>query len=121
MKKTLSLLMAFSMIASILCLPGCGKKQYDARMIGDASMYTDKYVSALFENSGRATLTYVEGTFYLYSGSSTNQTPIKRVEFTWIGTCEPGETFSIGAQIDNPPKGLASAVNRIGYSIRTMK
>ena len=115
MKKTLSLILAVILIAGLTCLSGCSNK-FDVKMTDDR-MIDDDTVIVTFKNSGKKTISHVEGNLNLFTGSSFNQTPTKVVHFEWNGTCKKGESFKVTANVSGAPKGLADSVNRIGFYI----
>ncbi|MBE6587655.1 MAG: hypothetical protein E7647_04485 [Ruminococcaceae bacterium] len=116
MKKTISLILAVILVFGIVCLTGCSSKpDFDVDRI-DSYMTNDETVVIIFENTGKKTISHIKGNLNLFSGDATNQTPLKTASFEWNGTCEAGNTFTVTATVNNPPVGLSSFVNRIGFT-----
>ena len=115
MKKTIALVLVLITLLG-LSMTGCGSSD-DGLEMYDSYMIDDRTVVAKFKNESNKTLTYVSGSLYLYTGSSTNQNAIKSPSFTWTGTCEPGGIFKVEVTVSNPPAGLSNEVNRIGHWI----
>jgi hypothetical protein len=119
MKKVTALLLVVVILCG-MCLMGCGKSGHNLDMVS-SYMLDDNTVVVEFRNESNKTIKYVSGSLNLFSGSSTNQTPLKSPSFTWDGSCAKGETFEVTVNVSGAPKGLALEVNRIGFSIDSVR
>lgn len=115
MKKAVCLLLVILLVAGF-CLTGCDNSGDGLKEIS-SYMVDDETVEITFKNETNKTITYVRGNLNLFTGSANSQNPIKSPSFTWTGSCEEGDTFTVTVNVNNAPAGLASEVNRIGFHI----
>ena len=115
MKKAVSLLLAI-LLFNTLCLTGCDSSGHGLEEVS-SYMLDDETVEITFRNESNKTITYVSGNLNLFTGSASSQTPFKSPSFTWEGTCEKGDTFTVTVNVYDAPLGLAEMVNRIGFHI----
>lgn len=119
MKRTIALCLVMVILGS-LCLTGCGSSGGSLDLVS-YYMYDDDTIEVKFRNETNKTITYVDGSLNLFTGSATSQTPIKRPSFTWEGSCSKGSTFTVTVRISGAPAGLADAVNRVGFSVAEIR
>lgn len=115
MKKAVSLLLAI-LLLGVLCLTGCGSSGHGLEQVS-SYMVDDETVEITFRNESNKTITYVSGSLNLFTGSASSQNAIKTPSFTWEGSCEKGETFTVTVDVFDAPAGLADEVNRIGFYV----
>lgn len=116
MKKVIALVLILVLCLSLVACGGTPEVE-----MADSYMSNDETVIATFRNEGNTTVTYVKGQLNLFGGSANSQSSIGVASFEWSGTCEKGKTFKVTAKVNNPKKGLAKSVNRIGSLISEIK
>lgn len=119
-KRMISIFLMIATLISCCTLCGCGGNIRDNLDMTSSYMISDSKVSVTFTNNSKSTITSLDGSLNLFTGSTSGQTPIASPRFSWTGTCDPGEKINITVSVSSSYAGMAADVNRIGYYISSI-